>query len=212
MPTLPQRQRAQVFIEPDDVATQLARIGSPAVWLRAAAWQGNIDRLLVSGFDFSGRAEYDAASRGLRTLRETGGEIGWHPDTYLGIPVVMNSYGTAAIAVTAGDHNTGVLTDTDPMTMSPKGPNTASAAAPKLNLSGDDEFDGAVDFYYLLTRGADDRVFLELSEPVTTKTGRVTEWKRRIIIGETGPIHGAARRVPIAPTPPINIAVPRRIA
>lgn len=206
----PLRNRSRVFTELPDVLDRLERIQLRIDWVNEAARQGNLQRLLSTEFDFPGHAEYTAASRSLRTLAEIACEA-WTRQTFLGIPVVMSHDGTIAIAVTAGDYNSGINGDDDPRTRSLKGPNTVRAInRPRLPL-GDGEYDAeiGVEFWYMLTYATADGVRVEVALPDHGQgENYVNRWRERIIVGDVGGHSPAGRREtePIPSAPPVHVS------
>ena len=206
----PLPHRARVYTELPDVLDRLERIQLRIDWVIESARQGNLQRLLSTDFDFPGHGEYNAASRGLRTLAEIGFES-WSRESFLGIPVVRTHDGTIAIAVTAGDHNTGINGDDDPRTRSLKGPNTVRAInTPRLRL-GDGEYDEeiGVEFWYMLSYATADGVRVEVSLPDLGQADeQVSRWRERIIVGDIDghPPVGRRRTAPIPPAPSVDVS------
>ena len=158
---------------------RLAEIELPLALITEAVFQGHLDRKLASTLDFPGRAEYDAASRALRTLREHGRQKsgGWHQGSHQNIPVVFNNAESIhRIAVTGGDEWTGTDEEEDPKNSSLKGPNTDHVVQPSLRYTGAENEDvTGVTFLYLLTRPDGDAVWVEISEPAYAEDGYIYE-------------------------------------
>lgn len=172
--------RSRAYSDSYEVDARLASLGVKREWLEEATWQGQIERRFTSHLEFPGAPAYKAASKGLEVLRERSTkEAGWHPDSYLGIPVSFNGEGTVAVAVTEGDEFTGILGEKDPSTKAIKGPNTRKAVDENRLFQ-----DPPVSFWYLLTFSDGERLWAELSCPAIEEGGRVTKWEERILLGE----------------------------
>lgn len=216
MAATPAPRRARVFIEPYEVAVQLARIGIPASLLHQAGEDGHVDRVFASPLDFPGRGEYDAASTALRTICQEGGKLQtpWHRDIYLGIPVASNLDSSIAVAVTSGDEFTGIDGDQDPKIRPPKGLNSERAAAANARLRllrPADEGDPGVELLHVLTYVDGEHLRMELSKSsVIVASGQVMEWSWRIILPGVD-LDGVGRRpIPLEPSEPTEINPLRR--
>jgi hypothetical protein len=203
------------YVTEYEVNARLRDLRMPRRLLELAVAQGHLDRRLATPLDLPGRGEYDAASRGLRTLGEEGGttEGGWFRDKFLGIDVVFRSDEAVAINVTGGDEWTGVDGEEDPVNTALKGPNAMRAAqAPRIDFIGDGSVTG-VSFYYLLTNVRDDKLWAELSEPVSVLDGHTAGWFERIILGEidfNSVLQGGIGEPTAPASPDLDIPVTRR--
>lgn len=182
MSVKPVPQSARIYVQPGEVDRRLAALGIERDLLVLAAKEGHLDRMMATANDFPGRGEYDAASRALRTLAEEGSRSagGWHRDTYLQIPVVLNSDETIAIAVTGGDKWTGIDGEQDPTNRSIKGPNLSKASDQASLFGGPNDL--GVSFWYELIHW-NGELWVELSRPSLGADGRVVAWAERIIVG-----------------------------
>jgi hypothetical protein len=196
-----------------------------------------IDRLSSLGLDLNELAQ--AVTRGLLARSETTPN---HPPLYPGFvtwgttvcalreilfpkgwqrnddgmySTVVHPSGSFAIAVATGDEFTGNA-NANPMTKSPKGPNTRSAVAVNLNqsllfpemstIAGNEE-DGRLTWILLISHDAS-KVKSELSLPISCD-GKINGWEERIILPDidADPVLVA----PVIPSlPDIEIEVRRK--
>ena len=212
MSVQPVPRSARIYVERYEVDQRLAALGIERELIVLAAKQGHLDRMMATANDFPGRGEYDAASRGLRTLAEEGGRSvgGWHRDTYLQIPVVLNSDETVAIAVTGGDRWTGIDGEQDPTNRSIKGPNLSKASGQTSLFGGPNDL--GVSFWYELVSWNGD-LLVELSRPSLGADGRVLAWAERIVVGSID-LSGLSRAAsPLnEPTGPTDVGVTRKVS
>lgn len=201
----PSPSPARVIEGAVDVDRRLDDLQIRRRWCVEAVLRGDFERQSTSTLEFDGAAAYKAASIGLAAFRSHAMDEGWFSTNYLGIQVAIRGDHGCAVAVTEGDHRTGIIGDHDPATKALKGPNTRRATDSMLF-----DADDAVDLYYLLTYSLGGVLRAELASPRPGSDGRVTGWFERILLGDI-PVDGGAggRSRSPAPepivTPPIHL-------
>lgn len=184
-----QTQRCpMVRSESFDVDYRLSQLGMTRSWIWMAMDRGAVDHRLAPPFGLDGNASYRAADRALSELCLEPLEAGWRRDSFLRIPVAMNRQQTIAVGVTSGDHNTGVLSDDDPRTVTLKGPATR-LISDQLDFSKRPDDINGVDYWVALGYWTEDEMRCELSRPLPPdEDGRISGWAERILVAPDGSV------------------------
>lgn len=178
-----------VLATPDDAARRLDGFGLRLDDLGAAVRHGLHAAATCTPHDPPNFAGLLGWGRTVRGLRDTLVPRGWHVDNSRNYPTAVSPDGTIAIAVAAGDYNTGLAGT--PATRSAKGPATREAVV--LNQMSFAELDASFALgvpvpksTWLLLHYNDKsakEVRMELSLPAGfDEEGVVTDWHERIIL------------------------------
>lgn len=215
---------AQVFVDPDDVASQLAMLGLGVVPLHRAVQSGYLAKAGCTSNDpvsYPGTTFWARTMRGLRDLLLP---EGWTKTDEDGYSLVVSPDESMAVAVATGDDATGIPTRT-PKTNRPKGPATAAAVQANAQIELFDarevvklptSVSSARATWVLLIKDitVDDRHFVrsELSLPaIVGDDGRIEDWHRRLILPEMVDDDDRAAQQPADPGPDFDVDVRRRI-
>jgi hypothetical protein len=173
-----------------EVTDALTALGLNSEILRDAILAGETARDACTANDPSNAAGFDAWARTVRSLRERLIAWGWTRVDADGLPIIISSSGSIAIAVATGDEGTG-KGDAPLKTKYPKGPATIAVVArnrTQLEFWDSDEEQIAIpnptpQTWFLLRNRVDDSVYAELSLPAAIgDDGRVEEWAERIVL------------------------------
>lgn len=193
------QNEARVYITETDVSSRLAELGLTQSMLDAILKHALQHALDCTDIDVQGAPGSMMYLFGNRAVRGRLAPLGWRKDQSQNYETTVHPDGTHAIAVTAGDRNTG-LPDVTPSTKRDRGPVTRNAVETNQQISMFELLgeDAAVRFMrplpaprrhtWLLLHYLDRRnnmLRAELSIPLEmTSDGYVQKWEERIILGE----------------------------
>jgi hypothetical protein len=210
MKFLPHAEGQNVHHDPYEVDRELAALGLSRKPTIRAVKQGELHRRLATPLDPPSAAGTFAWIFTLRGLSEEYVPKGWRRSDK-GLSTIMNPNGTVAIAVVSGDEGTG-LVDGEPASRYSRGPATIEVIM-ENGQGALFDIDPLVTWFLLINSGSDG-VYAELSQPeAVDSTGRVSEWKTRIVLGRVEPTEpeGFGRKPDAPPVPdPVDVPVTRR--
>ena len=204
-----------------DVHSRLAQLGLTEQALVNAVARGNTRRRECTPNHPASFAGLEAWGWTVCYLRDELVPKGWERCEVGNWPITVHPSKRLAICVATGDENTG-SPNANPMTKSPKGPNTVQAVAinhAQISLFEDlipdqtgEEQDDRITWLLLISNHKG-KVRCELSLPVTCN-GKVDGWKERIILGEldTNPEPGVTSLPLLPDQPDIDVPLSRRAA
>ena len=179
----------------------LADLGVTAAILREAVEAGESDRRSRGPNDPPIVSGVVAWGSGIASLRTSLSRRGWRPDSYKGLPLVVNEDREVGITFALGNAHTGISGPVG--TKHPKG----AATADLVQVNQLTMFDGDIAnappsrTYFLLYHRTATEIRVELSLPRSFTWNRssveITEWSQRIVLEPIQLVSESARRAEV---------------